>query len=491
MVITRFSIIFIILVKVFSIHAQQMIWSEPIDNNSRLLYVDILLNDSDYSLIRSREPDLSEKLYIEKYNDTLNLISQTKIVPAKKEGLVVSYFDNNQEFWVFRSVYSLLDGFNILYLEKYTPLSSKPFYFKEVCRSALKNYGDKGDFLITRSEDKKNYLCYYTTVDDNGNDIVNLIMIDYTTKLIYNRTFNQIYQSNASELIQIECDYQQNAYLLYKEPDLLHANSNDFDRYKVAVFQPNENKLYLSMIDSGVHDIVDLYMTIQPQKNVMILGGFFNYKNKPGIGGSVYIRTSLPEAKIEVAAFNFLTDTFRIKALGERQFYINSTLKDYVIRHQIVRSDGSAVLMAERVFTNQQNYTYAGNGSMQTSYRTVYNFNEIVVITTNADGTIQWEQPIRKTQSTVNDGGIYSGFSWIVFSDRILFHFNKYDKGDYIVMEYALLNNGELFEREFLKSDKEDYTLIPSESKQVSASDMLFLVKKDNQKYILKASFPF
>ncbi len=491
MVIARLAIIFMFLVRVITLQGQQMTWSEPIENNSRLQFADILLSDSGYTLIRSREPDLSEKIYIEKYTDSLSLLSQTKVLPGKKEGFIVSYFNNNQEFWVFRSIYSLLDGYNILYLEKYSPLTSKPFFYKEVCRSALKNYGDKGDFLITRSEDKKNYLCYYTTIDDNGNDIVNLIMLDSTAKMVYYRVFTQIYQSNASELIQIECDYQQNAYLLYKEPDLIHQRVNDFNMYKVAVFEPAENKLYISVIDSGVHDILDLYMTLQPLKKTLVLGGFYNHKSKPGIGGSVYIRTSLPEAKIEVAAFNNFTDSFRVKALGERQYIINSTLKDYIIRHQILRSDGGAILIAERVFTNQQNYTYAGNGSMQTSYRTVYNFNEIVVVSTNADGAIKWEQPIRKTQSTVNDGGVYSGFSWITFSDRILFHFNKYENGDYTVMEYALMNNGELLEREFLKSDKEDYTMIPSESKQVSAKEMLFLVKKDSQKYILKASFPF
>ncbi|MBI3233132.1 MAG: hypothetical protein HYZ42_03685 [Bacteroidetes bacterium] len=470
---------------------QVLTWSEPLEVQNKTQFADILITQKGFSLIRSKEADFSQKLYIERYNDSLKLLSQIKLLPSKKEGNIISYFESNNEILIFRSIYSLIDGYNTLILDRYKNEESKAFNSIEITKSPLKDYGDKGDFLITRSEDKQQYLCYYTTADDNGNDVVNLIAIKPNAQLGYQKIFPQIFGNINSELIQIECDDSNNAYLLYTEPDIKKRRDDDELIYKLAIYNQTENKLYISILDSGANKITDLYMTLNKPTNEIILGGFYDHKKKPGIAGEVLIKTSLTDGVILHSHYNQINDSFRMKALGEKQFYTNPTIKDYVIRHQFTRSDGSSVLIAERVFTSQQNYSYMNYGTMQTSYRTVFNFNEIAIFATDAEGKMLWQQAIKKNQATINDGGIYSGFIWSVYSDRILFHFNTNGKNGASIIEYALLNNGELLQRDFLKTDEEEYLVIPSESKQISYSDVLFILTKNQKRYLLKSRFPF
>ena len=94
-------------------------------------------------------------------------------------------------------------------------------------------------------------------------------------------------------------------------------------------------------------------------------------------------------------------------------------LTDLYIRKLVANSDGGCTIIAEKYYETKQSYTYTVNGFPQTNFRTIYNYDEIVVIAKNADGTNRFKDFIKKNQTSMTDGGYYSSFVTLLANDKI------------------------------------------------------------------------
>lgn len=482
----RWLFVFLVSSVHLNVFGQLVLKSPARRAENRTQFAQPFLSDSPLVLLRSSDPEMGQRLWLETYTDSLQNSQLYKLKSTGKEGTIRAVFFSGSYPVLFRSVYALGQGCNILYMDVYGH-GSKPTMSREICRSPLKSYGDRGDFLITADTKEAVYLCYYTSIDENGSEIVNLTLTDTSGVIKYHKSLASLYTSSNTEPIQVECDAEGHAFVLYKEPSLLKGLSADQMMYKLAVFVPSQNSVYISILDSGKKDISDLYLALN--KRHWVVSGFYNSSRRPGLEGFVYIYGKVDSGMVSDIHYIPFSEQFRKEATGESKMDRQFPLRDYTIHKVYLDEQGKSVMIAERIFTNQQNYVYPG--TMQATYRTIYNYNEIVFFEVDQYSMQFRQKAIKKAQATVNDGGLYSGFVFGIFADRYLFQFNTTGKDGKMIKEYVYTSTNELLERD-LKEAGEDVLLVPGSSIQLrDRSMLLFLNRNGNDEQLMRLFYPF
>jgi hypothetical protein len=131
-------------------------------------------------------------------------------------------------------------------------------------------------------------------------------------------------------------------------------------------------------------------------------------------------------------------------------------------------------------------YTYFVNGIPQTQSRMVFNYDEVIFISKNADGTTQFRDFIKKKQSSVGDAGYYSSFVLLNANDRISFIYNNDTGEESDVMISTVNPKGEMNTRILIKALSYYVSIMPPESKQVSSNAVIISTLKDKRFSLLR-----
>jgi hypothetical protein len=95
-------------------------------------------------------------------------------------------------------------------------------------------------------------------------------------------------------------------------------------------------------------------------------------------------------------------------------------LYQYDLDNIVLKDDGGAILVGEQFFIRVVTTTDA-QGNVRTT--THYYYNDIIVISINPKGEIDWTEKIAKRQHTINDNGYFSSYAMAVNEDKINFIF--------------------------------------------------------------------
>lgn len=184
--------------------------------------------------------------------------------------------------------------------------------------------------------------------------------------------------------------------------------------------------------------ITDLLLEIAPGGD-LICAGFYSERGTFSIKGSYYLvidretrevaSESTKEFEIDFITMNF-TERQERKAKKREAKGKTQELYSYRLDRIVPRADGGAVLAAEQFYW----YTYetysagvnGGAGTWVTHY--VYVYNDIIVISIDPDGTIEWATKIPKRQRSVDDGGFFSSYAMMVTDGALHFIFNDSDR---------------------------------------------------------------
>ena len=107
----------------------------------------------------------------------------------------------------------------------------------------------------------------------------------------------------------------------------------------------------------------------------------------------------------------------------------------------------------------------------------------------NADGSTRFNNFVKKTQSSINDGGYYSSFVVMLSNDKIGIVYNQdvVNEGD--VMLATISDKGELDYKVLIKSMSYFVTVMPPESRQVSAKSAIIPTSKDRRFCLMRVTF--
>jgi hypothetical protein len=191
------------------------------------------------------------------------------------------------------------------------------------------------------------------------------------------------------------------------------------------------------------------------------------------------------------------SDELRKEARGDANSKM--AFNDYFIRNIITKKDGGFILGSEAFYTtsrsglwNRWDYLYGSPflspldyysyspyynswwwRSRYTNSQAVrYHADNIVILSFNKDGNVEWSNVIRKEQFDDESDNLVS-YQLMNTGSQLHFLFNQEEKRARLLNDYTIAPNGEINRNPTLKNLDRGYEFMPKYAKQVSARQMI------------------
>ncbi len=396
----------------------QVVFGEEERYDSRLKSLNFVGANSGLLFLK-KEIENNGSWILEQYGlDSLKRESSIDVdAPVFQDGdlELLSVLEFNGRFLMLHALRMKSGGKRKLYL---TPISHKaefldiPTLVGEV--PELKRKEDLF-FGITVSPDSSKFLLYYS-LNTQASQAAAYSLSVYNSSLesLSKKELELPYSNELLNIDKMLIDNNGAAYILSgvlpektstRVPDLQTQNK----RYLLFAYNFKKNNLK----DKWV---VGVSFGLSPGGSLAI-GGFYSNDMYFSIAGTFFFSIDIEKGSVlakGMKAFDkdFLKEFGNTRAdAGGRELY------DYYFDHFILLEDGSAKFIAEQYYVEQRITMDPGTGRQTVSY--AYNYNDLIIVSVNPQGQIEWSSRVPKRQVTLNDGGPYSSYA-LCYNDEFL-----------------------------------------------------------------------
>jgi hypothetical protein len=342
------------------------------------------------------------------------------------------------------------------------------------------------------SVNRSNYaMVFFTNGSERNTSVLHILGFDDSMNPTYNKSFNIQFAPDDVVISGFECDNEGNAYLLIDFPRSGERSRRDKDLrdFFVYSYYKSLDKTLEYKIDQDSVFINDIGLAVNNYNKTVCVAGFYSDENNNKISGSFVYSIDATSTLLQSKYYEPISKAFTSRLIGSMLNETSGNLTDLYVRRIIPRSDGGCTIVAEKYYESRQTYTYYANGFPQTASRITYNFDEIVVISKNADGKTQFQDFIKKTQSSMNDGGYFSSFVLLNTNDKLSFIYNSDVSSEGDVMISSINPLGQIDTKILIKAMSYYVVLMPAESKQINSSSSLVCTLKDRRFTLMKLTF--
>ncbi len=248
------------------------------------------------------------------------------------------------------------------------------------------------------------------------------------------------------------------------------------------------NNIYLDDIRIKVDNINKRYL----------VSSFFSKSRRGNIDGLYYYLWDKQQLKEVLTATTVFSDEFRADARGDGN--LKTAFDDYFLKNIVLRKDGGFLIMAESAYTtsrgnalNRWDYLYGSpywtpmdyyswnspwsyypwwrNGAFNNTM-TRYFADNIVVISFDPAGKMEWSNVIRKSQYDDNTDN-FIGYGMMNSGDEIHFLFNMQEKRDILLFDQSVTPDGQVNRNPTFKNLDKGYEFMPRHAKQVGARQLI------------------
>ena len=190
------------------------------------------------------------------------------------------------------------------------------------------------------------------------------------------------------------------------------------------------------------------------------------------------------------------SDDFRADAKNESS--IKDALDDYYLRNIVVKKDGGFVLAAESYSTSNANNdpfnrwdgygspyggfnnyaVYGLNGMYYNPYSrnfsniTSYFANNIIMLSVDVSGKLEWSNIIHKVQHDESSEN-YVSYGVLNTGDRVHFLFNAQTKREYLLNDQSISPDGQLVRSPAFRGLNDGYEFMPRFGKQTGSRQIV------------------
>lgn len=165
------------------------------------------------------------------------------------------------------------------------------------------------------------------------------------------------------------------------------------------------------------------------QEGDIVSAGFYSNLNASDAGGAFYMRLDGETKEVVSSSFKEFELDFVLQNLTERKAKRvekrikqgrNRELPYYHIDELVAMPDGSVRMIGEQrlIYT-----TTVGYGATMVT-QTHFLFNDMVIVSINKEGEVEWAERIAKRQHTVDDRAAYSSYALMKRDNELAFMFN-------------------------------------------------------------------
>lgn len=216
-------------------------------------------------------------------------------------------------------------------------------------------------------------------------------------------------------------------------------------------------------------------------RNAVVVGFYVDRTSSSGAGISYTTLSLTNDDSLHLNSYAIKGDT-QIKLIGERNEE-RMGLFNYPIQRIVLRADGGAMIMAEAIHTSS--YTFYDYFTHSHVRRIEYHFDNIIVMSINGKGGVDWTHVMRKNQASVDDGGFLSSFISALSSDKMVVIYNNDISRNNEVTGYEVSATGELKSKKLISSNERIY-ILPRAGKQVDDETLIVPAIVKKRMYLVK-----
>ncbi len=482
--------IFVIFIFSIKLKAQTIEFGQPIKVKSKINYTQIIgSNEQGSFLIRCRDNSFKKEVVIEKYNAKLTLDLSKEItlgIPALIEKVILI----NQQIYVFVTAKNNTTNKIDFLVQKFDMnfnLSGGMVLLASIDEFLI---DDNLNLSIKNSINKKFFsVSFIGKASQNNKEKSALYLFGFDAGLtqIYGKTFEINERIADIETTNSDIDNDGNYLTLldFPKPNKIRKRNNDRKFVMYVFYNANQTMLEYDIAQPNV-TIDDIGFVVNNIKKQINLIGFYAEEEQKDNKGYFYQTIDLTNTSIKINRL----DSVSLNVLKDRiSFSKTMDLNDLYIRKIIPRSDGGLFLIAEKYFLTRQSYTYYVNGFPQTNTRTVYNYNDVMLLSITADGLLENGDVVNKEQQSISDGGYYSSICSYINNDAIytIYNADVSQEGDVLMNKFDVKGKSE--NKILVKAINASLLIIPTDCKQISANSLLACTIRDKRFTLMRITF--
>lgn len=246
----------------------------------------------------------------------------------------------------------------------------------------------------------------------------------------------------------------------------------------------------------------------------LVAAGFYSDKGTFSVKGAFYIRIDGKTRQVVTQNFSAFESDFITEYLTEKEKKKSDKkeakgqkqeLYSFQMDELLIRANGGVTLIAEQYYSYTVCTTTSTANGTTTTCHTYYNYNDLMVITFNPDGSIAWKCKVPKRQYTVDDGGYYSSYTYAAIDDKLFFIYNDNPKNLFLTAGEKIYNytpareaaviiaeidaNGKLTRELLMTTEKGELDIRPKMSVQTGAREVVLLAQKAKMYQFSKVTF--
>ena len=208
-------------------------------------------------------------------------------------------------------------------------------------------------------------------------------------------------------------------------PNFTTQTGKDLEYKLMRIGAGDENQI--TEFDLGLKNIAvhSLGIECDLKDNQMAISGFYGKRNFYDMDGALYLSVDQSKGEVVTTNLNPFTQEFVAQFNRFRARRGRGIRRNFVFRQFVPRPDGGAYVIAEDYEVRIQT-VQTSRGTTTTNY--YYYYNDIIVLSIDKEGVVDWYAHVPKRQSSMNDGGYYLGYTFLVNESGLHFIFNDHRK---------------------------------------------------------------
>ncbi len=471
------------------VHAQVVEWSNQQKLKSKSNYTEIIgENPSGLYMLRGKNDLMANELIIEKYKSNLALEKSENLAQPHNSFIVSALLQPDGLLFIATKRNDSLPKIDIIAwkLDNQFQKVGGIHVLAQVDNAIFKN---NDEVRVKGAANGNSYSLMYTTEGLEKNDAtIHLLGFNPSLNVLFQKQFPVPYAPDDIVISGLECDNEGNSFALIDFPKTTEKKKKGKLRnfYLYGYYQSLDKILEYEITQDSL-TINDIGLVVNNYKKVVNVAGYYATGENPNeaTGSFVYCIDAASTLTL-YKKYEPMSKSFEAKVIGIMRNETGTHLSDLYIRKLIPRSDGGVTIVGEKYYETRQTYTYYANGFPQTASRITYNFDEIIVLSKNGDGVTQYNEFIKKAQTSIGDGGYYSSFMLLNATNKLSFVYNENASEESDVMISTLNPLGQLETRILIKALSYYVQLMPMESKQINANSSIICTLKDRRFTLMK-----
>ncbi|HEV2831133.1 MAG TPA: hypothetical protein VGW31_04070 [Hanamia sp.] len=363
----------------------------------------------------------------------------------------------------------------------------------ELDTTSINFFADNKIYSTIHSEDKSRIMIYKI---QKKNDKFNF------TTLLFNDSLQLLHKSRIETPFEERKDVFSDFFVTNTGNFVFtkgnKSNTRDFiQELSLVTKAPLEDSFSLKSLELSGKYLDEIKLKVDNVNNRYVINTFYYAKKRGNVEGLYTAVLDENNGALVGQTFAEFNDSIRSVAKNEGSNKV--ALNDYFIRDVILKKDGGFILTAEDYYTQSRSspwnrydylygypsfspyyynyyspysYGYYGNPYYNYNSQSRYYYNNVLVLSFDSSGKVDWSNVIRKSQ--FDDGNDNSlSYALMLTRGQLHFLFNELERRQQLLSDQSVTGSGQLTRNPPLRSLDRGYEFMPRYAKQVSASQII------------------